>query len=246
MNGVRWSLVVGILAGLLTTSLASTNVPDDSQKQRVLVIGDSLMRAVSREFGKQVTDIAHVEPVFLVCLGSGLARLDLFDWHAKIEKLVRDNKPTAAMVFIGANDDQPMRTPGGVIQPGTEDWLAEYTCRIARAMDLLLDGGVEHLYWIGLPDMRDPKLQRCAILINQVVAKLVQSRPRVQLIDTTSMFSRKPGTFSPYIYKEDGMPLHVRDTAGVHLNRKGADILVRDLLPRILNDLPPPDKGETP
>jgi len=245
MSGLALRFAVCVLVGLSAVTTVPAETPGGVEKQRVLILGDSLMRSVSRSFRKQLADIEYVEPVFLVCLGSGLARLDLFDWHTRIEELVKENKPTAAIVFIGANDDQPMKTGKGIILPGTDDWSTEYSRRVARTMDMMLEGGVKRLYWIGLPDMRDPKLQRDSDMINQIAANQVRSRSKVRLIDTARMFSREPGKFSAYVYKEDGMPLHVRDPDGVHLNRKGADWLVGKILPYLLNDLPARKEGVT-
>jgi len=229
-RAVRLVIVAALILAPLSNHAAE-------HQQRVLVIGDSMMRAVSRSLQRALSEDDGIQPVYLVCLGSGLARLDLFDWHAKIGEMVEQHNPALALVFIGANDDQPMRTEDGILQPGTEVWTAEYQRRVSVAMDLLLKGGVKRLYWIGLPDMRDAKLQRAAQAINAGVRGLAEDRPSVHVVDTATMFSREAGTYSGYITRDNGMPLHVRDTKGVHLNRDGADILVNTLLPTLKRDL---------
>lgn len=218
----RRAIAAVLLTAVALTAGASTAVG----KERVLVFGDSLMKLVARSIEKKLDRNPEFESVAVVSIGSGLARLDLFDWESKIEQAVESARPKYAVAMIGANDDQPMMTDGGSVQLGSPAWLAEYQRRVDSIIRMLKEGGVEKIYWIGLPDMRDSELQREVQRINKIVAEKSRGNPAVEYIDTTKMFSNKLGEFSPYIIdKKTAMPIHVRAGDGVHLNRKGADML---------------------
>lgn len=221
---------VWILMGIMATQFVTAATAEE----RILIFGDSLMKLVSRSIEKQVDRDADIKAISIVSIGSGLARLDLFDWEAKISKAVKDFKPTVAVAMIGANDNQPMMTDSGTVQLGTPEWEAEYERRVGRMIEILTEGGVGEIYWIGLPDMRDSDLQKEVQRINSIVVKRARKNNAVEYIDTIKLFSRDPGKFSPYIIdKKTAMPIHVRASDGVHLNRKGADMLADMVVDRV-------------
>jgi len=203
-------------------------------QKNVLVFGDSLMKLVSRSIEKDMDRDPNMDAASIVSIGSGLARLDLFDWNAKIENAVSKINPSIAVAMIGANDNQPMKTDSGIVRLGTDAWKSEYRKRVAGIIDILSKGGVEKIYWIGLPDVRKEDLQQDLKTINAIIEQEANESSKVEFIDTREMFSMKKGEFSPYILnKKTGMPVHVRSSDGVHLNRKGADMLADVVLERI-------------
>lgn len=200
----------------------------------VLVFGDSLMKLVSRSIEKQMDRNPNLDATSIVSIGSGLARMDLFDWNGKIDNAVSKIKPRVAVVMIGANDNQPMRTDSGVVRLGTDSWKTEYQNRVTNVIDILTAGGVKKIYWIGLPDVRKDELQKDLMRINDIIIAAAKKNSEVEFIDTTEMFSIKKGQFSPYILdKKTGMPVHVRSSDGVHLNREGAEMLAGVVLEKI-------------
>ena len=221
-RSVRPSLKL-LCAGTLAL-LAGVSAAPAQGKRPVLIFGDSLMQLISRSVTKNLAAYPAVEPMPLVSIGSGLARLDLFDWPAKLQEKM-GARPEAAVVLMGANDNQPMKTDAGVVEMNTPGWSAEYARRVDTILQTLQAGGVKHLIWIGLPDMRDPGLQKDTREINRIVLAQTQGKSWVTFIDTVPLFSTTAGKFSPYIQKKDGMPLMVRSADGVHLNKDGADFI---------------------
>lgn len=191
-------------------------------------LGDSMMKAVGRAIRKQYAD-ADAEVEVLTSIGSGLARLDLFDWHAQAQAMMATHSPAMAFVMIGANDNQPMRTGAGVVDFGSPGWNVEYGRRVGKLMDLLLEGGKRRVVWIGLPRMREEKLDGDVRAMEQIVEQQAAARERVTYFSTLDLLSPASG-YKAYIIQENGMPLDVRSADGIHLNRNGAEYLAKLLL----------------
>jgi hypothetical protein len=231
--------------GALFVALALAAVSARAEPaRRVLIVGDSIMNLLARSMERALAGVPEIEATSFTSLGSGLARLDLFDWHGKIESLLREHRPDILVVMMGANDGQPMRTDAGVAAPDTPEWETEYARRVARVFDLAEAGGVKRVLWLELPDMREAKVQAHAERVNAIFRAEAARRPGVaRFIETRPVLSREPGQFSLYILQRDGMPLEVRSRDGIHLNRQGADRLAEVIVRLLKSDLP---EKETP
>jgi uncharacterized protein len=215
---LRPSVIRLVLAGLMTTTLAAPGAD-------VLIMGDSMMKMVARALKKECAQ-RELSVESLSSIGSGLARLDLLDWHAKVSSLVETNKPKMAFVMMGTNDNQPMQTGGGTLSFGGEGWNMEYGRRAGKLMDILVDGGVETVVWIGLPCMREKDLNADVKAISRIVDQQSAARPNVAFLSTYKRLSKR-GEYSAYIIQPSGMPLDVRAADGIHLNRNGAELVAK-------------------
>lgn len=211
-------------------SAALCNAGEGAANSPVLLIGDSMMRlpgmAVERELARTRPEVTART---FSGIGTGLARLDAFDWLGKISELCAEQKPKVAVVALGANDRQPMQLPDGrgISQPGTDEWNAEYAVRIANAMDLFIDNGCEKVIWLLLPPMRDPVVDRHAATLNEMATAAAQSRPHVTLFDVGSLVAdRRTGGFTERIIDpRTAAAVAVRERDGIHLSPQGARLL---------------------
>ncbi len=228
----RWAAAaVGLALALTPGARADVN--------RVLLMGDSIMVAGARSMEREIRRLAPAVRVHtFTSLGSGLARLDAFDWHAKFREMVEAHQPDTAVVMIGTNDSQPMMGRGETIRPGSPEWEAEYARRVGEAMDILITGGVNRIFWLELPDMREDRLQEETNLINRLGEREAKKRPQVTFHPTRPTLSLTPGTYSAWVRQPNGMPIEVRDRDGVHLNRPGADRLAAAVIPVVLGQAP--------
>lgn len=196
----------------------------------VLLTGDSMMKAIAPTFEMKLAG-AGFTVHSSAAIGTGLARLDLFDWHMQITSSVREYKPEIAIVMLGGNDNQPMRTESGIVPFGAAEWSAEYANRVGKFLDLMSTGGVKRIYWLEAPAMRDSQLNADVQIINQIARQEVAKRKQV-FFETRLLLSKTPaGAYSAYVIQANGMPLHVRLEDGMHLNRKGAEWLADRLIP---------------
>ena len=237
----RWlQLMAGVvLAGGFSMTVVAQSAPAAAPKagaakqQRILIIGDSLMKGLSPSLESELAKQPNVVTRACAAIGTGLARLDLYDWHAKLSEQAKDFKPDTAIVWIGGNDIQPLKKGDTVIVPGTPEWAAEYGQRVGLAMDILLGGGVKRIYWMELPDMRDSTQQANATTIRAIQEKEAKLRTEVTWMPVRTILSPTPGKYSDYVFVE-GLPQDVRASDGLHLNVKGAKFLSAKLAPDIV------------
>lgn len=215
------SLIIGAtICWLATSSIYAADV---------LAMGDSMMRTVARVMRRDMRR-QGIEVESAVTIGAGLARLDLFDWHAEAESAIRQHKAPTVVVMMGANDNQPLRTSAGVLPFNTPAWEVEYGRRVGQLMDLLLAGGAERIIWLGLPCMRESDLDRDVALMTRIVSQQAEARPAVSYFPTRQIFCPGDGSYSSYITLPNGMPLEVRSEDGIHLSRQGAEHLAGILM----------------
>ncbi len=222
-------LGMGIVLWALTLVMGAQAGPQGIGSP-VLMIGDSMMRlpgpSMERELAKHP---AGIQASTFAGIGTGLARLDAFDWMAKIDELCAERKPKVAVVALGANDRQPMELTGGssVVQPGTPEWDAEYSSRIGKSMDHLQAGGCERIIWLLLPPMRDPVADAFAKHINEMAVAAAATRPAVTLHDFSKMFAdRRTGGYAERVMDpKTAESIPVRERDGVHLSPEGARML---------------------
>ena len=222
---------------LAVTAALSFSMPSVSRAAEdapVLMMGDSMMRLLGIAMERELKEAGVQPAVSFSSLASGLARLDAFDWFAKVDALMKEYKPATVVVTLGANDRQTLKDmTGRVVQFGTPEWEREYALRLGRIMDELIKGGARRVIWLLLPDMRDPAQQEYAKFVNTLFVKeaAVETRKdKVVLFDMGPLLSRRPGIFSLYVMSPDGAALTVRDTDGVHLTNPGAKRVAQSLV----------------
>ncbi len=208
-------------------------------RQPTLMLGDSMMRLLGKAMEKELKK-AGFESTAFSSLGSGLARLDAFDWYTKIETMMKETKAVTVVVTLGTNDKQTLLDDkGNELQFGTAEWRVEYSQRIGRAMDTIIGNGAKHVIWLTLPDMKDPLDQVYAEIVNEVYQEqaAVESRKDiVVLYEMRSLISRTPGKYTSFIMSLQGEALTVRDQDGVHLTMTGAKIVAEALVKTFWKD----------
>jgi len=214
----RDRLGVWTVLGMLLVTVSSGYAVD------VIAMGDSMMRTMARVLRRDM-EAKGIQVESAVTIGSGLARLDLFDWHAEAQAVMQKHKAGTVVVMMGANDNQPMRTSAGIVPFQTPAWEMEYGRRVGQLMDLLLAGGAERVIWLGLPCMREAQLNQDVIWMSRIVAQQAESREAVIYYPTKPIFCAGDGSYSSYLSLPNGMPLEVRASDGIHLNRQGAEHL---------------------
>ncbi len=239
-NVTRWMwLMVMVLIGV--------GYQPAVQAEEVVVMGDSMMRTVARTLRRELRQ-HDVDVGIEVSIGSGLARLDVVDWHAQGVAAMARYQPRLVFVMMGANDNQAMRTGAGVLEFGMQAWNMEYGRRAGKLMDILLEGGARQVIWVGLPCMRDENLSQDVAAMGRLIAQQAEAREGVVYFPTIEIFCPDGDGYKSYITQENGMPLDVRSSDGIHLSRKGAEhlsqILVQTFLAQDTSDASPETNGK--
>ena len=226
----RWTLALLLFGGLA----ASAGAQAPAARSPVLLLGDSMMKMPSLAMERELQRIPGVQAVPFSGIGTGLARLDAFDWIAKMDALCAEHQPKVAVITLGANDRQPMQCGGGggIVQPGTPEWTAEYRRRIGLAMDHLIAGGCERVIWLLLPPMRDDRVSEFCQQVNELIIAEAASRPKVVAHDYRKLVAdRKTGGFTERrIDPKTAAAIRIRESDGIHLSLDGARMLAAALV----------------
>jgi hypothetical protein len=195
---------------------------DNADKLRLWAGGDSLGEYVGSQLLSPVADAELTEIQLDYHISTGLARPDYFDWPAQLSSVMDQDDPPEALVFmVGGNDNQNMSTADEILSTGSPEWLAEYRRRVTTVMDTPATA-TSHLYWIGLPPMRDRPRHDLAVEINQILAEEATARPWVTYVDIAELFSGPDGGYSSQIDDADGRQRVARAPDGVHITRTGS------------------------
>lgn len=200
---------------------------------RVLATGDSmvqplderLVRPVKRSGGAVRRDARP---------GTGITKPLELDWVRHARRQAKRHRPRATVVFLGANDAEPLRSASGPrVECCRRAWIDAYAERVARMMRSYRRGGAGYVYWLTLPTPRSDSLARRQAAINLALAQAhaAADPKRVRLVDTIPALS--PGNRYRRKVRYRGRTVVVRGRDGVHLTTAGARI-ARDLVVRAL------------
>ncbi len=178
-----------------------------------------------------------IKPLLDYHISTGLARPDAFNWPAQLQSQAKSFGPGAAVVMFGANDRQGLQTSSGKVywfgQPG---WTTEYRRRVREAIAALQDGGTRRIYWVGQPEMPDPKISRQLKVINDIYRTEAAKHPGVEYVDAWSLFANSSGDYAQYLPDASGDMQQVREQDGEHFTYAGGVRLASAVMALIKKD----------
>lgn len=216
-----------------TTTTAAPRVASATEPLDVWVGGDSMAQVFGESFVRLASDTGVIEPELDYRISTGLTRPDFFNWPAHFADVITSGDPEVMVVIFGANDAQGMELSTGVFQPFDEEWVAEYSSRVAFTMNQLTEGSDRLVIWVGQPVMRSGDFDARMNRLNEIYRENALGRDRVVYMDTRGLFSNSAGQYEAYLTALDGEVRNMRQQDGVHLSRAGGDLLadaVIDLL----------------
>ena len=231
---MRTKNISGLFACLIVFVLAFTVLAEPlAVKSPVLLVGDSMMKLPGGRMERELSKLPDVDVTLFAGIGTGLARLDAFDWLKKMRDLCAEVHPKVAVVVLGANDRQPIQADtGAILKPGTPEWSTEYSTRVGAAMDILINGGCETIIWLLLPPMKDPQVDKFAQYVNETIKEEAAKREQVLPYDFSPLVvDRKTGKYAERVLNpKTATMLRVRDIDGIHLGPDGAAALAKQLM----------------
>ena len=175
------------------------------------MFGDSLMGQISMGLGRLVRDDPRVHIDADYHVSTGLARPDVLDWPAYLAQQIPALNPEVVYLSFGGNDDQDMQlADGSRVSIHTTEWRAEYSRRVALAMDVAAQGD-RTVVWLGLPAERPERLHLVKDTMNEVAREQAAIRPRVVYIDLGAILTPDGGYRDDFTFP-DGSSVRVRET----------------------------------
>jgi len=203
-------------------------------KKTVLVTGDSMSMPLDAEVARRLAG-GSIRTLRDPHVGTGLSITGIVDWGKLSVNQVKNKKPDAIVVFIGANEGFPLKYAGRQVNCCGPAWAAAYATRARTLMNTYRQGGVARVYWLLLPGPRDPDRQKISKAVN--LADTVAAQPyraQVRLLDMSAIFT-------PDFRYRDAMSVGGQDTIvrrpdGIHLNDAGSAIAADEVLKALRAD----------
>ncbi|TMD09076.1 MAG: DUF459 domain-containing protein [Chloroflexi bacterium] len=197
---------------------AAPRVRTAADPLRLWVGGDSVAGFLCYE----MEAIAEHDPALAVRthfqISTGLSRPDYYDWPAHLAQDTASGNPEVVVLLVGANDDQPLETPGGgVADFATPEWVTEYGRRAGALMDQVRREG-RTVVWVGLPVMRAHDFGARMDVIDNAARRQAARRPGVLFLDSRPLFSDAGGAYAAYLPDDSGALTLMRAPDGVHLS----------------------------
>ncbi|MGL4207823.1 MAG: DUF459 domain-containing protein [Candidatus Adiutrix sp.] len=221
----------------LTLNLDDSNLNSEGEDNifnpaRVLLLGDSMMlEGLGPPLQRKLKNFEGLTVYRDGRYGTGLARLDVFDWLNYFEEMLVKYNPDLVVITLGANDTQDIINSQGKkrIHVATDEWNAVYLERVLSILQLA-EKHQSHVFWVGLPIMgREPYGVR-ALNINTVVAQACQDSPNGRFWDSWLSVADSDGKYAPFSVDKSGKPIRIRGKDNIHLTEKGGEIMAEKFL----------------
>ena len=190
---------------------------------RLAVFGDSLAIDLSRALER-----FYAEDPNLVVLGqgvssSGFVRDDYFDWNQALAGQIAEDSFDIAVVIIGINDRQEIRSNGQTYPALSDGWVAAYQSRLNSFLGQLRSAR-KPVVWLGLPPMSRTEYSGA---ISQISAlhRMAAFSGNAEFLDIYDRFIGEDGRYSAYGPDVNGQNALMRKDDGIHFSNAGSDKL---------------------
>ncbi len=201
-------------------------------------MADGLWGAMFRRLGKDKCLAEKIKLLRRARNGSGLTRLDQFDWVDEIGKIVEEFHPDLTVGSFGINDRQ------GIVEKDRRAVAYPSAAYDVRYTELVVDviraalaqGG--SMVIVGLPVMMEADANSDALAKNKIfeaAIKQVGSDKATYVQPWTS--GANPDVFKPYLPNARNSMVMVRAPDGIHFTRTGYDMVMDAIFPSILASL---------
>lgn len=166
---------------------------------------------------------------------SGLARPEFYDWAAALPKIHERREIDIAVILLGSNDGQDIRTVSGPIPFSTPEWASTYAQRVDDIISLLKNKSIA-IYWVELPPMGPAPLEAEAGYI-ATIQRDRALREKVRYAETRKVFSDVNGRYTDQGADPTGKVTRLRSRDGIHFLKSGNNKLAMMVLEAIRRDI---------
>ena len=243
MKFLRYCVSAVLAAALATCAAASpSSATPEGSAIRIAFVGDSmadgLWGALFRRLGKDKCVAEKVKLIRRAKNGTGLTRLDQFNWIDEIGALAEEQNPDLFVGSFGINDRQPIvETDKTRTDVGTPAFDARYSAIVQDAVRHAIAKGGSMLI-VGLPIILDPEANADAQAKNKIFVAAVAAvgSPRAAYAPPWSSQSGAD-EYKPYLPNAKGNMVQARASDGIHFTTFGYDLVMDAVYPSILASL---------
>jgi esterase/lipase superfamily enzyme len=203
------------------------------QPRRVLLVGASSMQfAIGQALETQL--LGAYENLVVRRVGkasTGLSRPDGFNWPARLEQLLDEDRPDLVIVNFGGNDAQNIPLSRSQrIEFGSDAWNRVYAERVADFVTRIRARGAQAVM-IGMPIMRSEKFSDRMRRLNEITQSATLATGGIYL-DQWDLASTPDGKYRERV-EEGGRSRPMRVEDGIHYTEAGGRYVVARLLLRL-------------
>lgn len=191
---------------------------------RILFAGDSMMQGVAPIVISKATKL-YPKGYFsdLSKPSTGLTVKRYFDWPTKIKDEIGQRHFDTVVIFLGPNDPWDIMEGGKRYIFPSEEWVQKYRARVVEVLEYSKSKGV-HVIWIGLPNMRNDRIRKGAIVENQVFHEET-ARYGYDYLSTEEILGSLDEPFSRHINHPSKGKVAVRAEDGIHFTPEGLRLI---------------------
>ena len=222
--------------------------PDDTtviaDTKRILIIGDAMSGGMGAGLARAIGDDPQYEVVNRFNEASALSRPDRYDWAASIPKIMDGKDFSVAVVLIGLNDRQDIRTDTARYAFNTPEWIAAYKANVDAVIDALLAQNVK-VIWLGEPPMGDPGYDADMQIITALQKERAVAKG-INFVDLRASFLGADGGYTERGPDENGIDRKLRESDGVTFLKMGNSRLGQIVFGAIKNGVDTPVNAPVP
>ena len=214
---------------------AFSYIGEAQETYQIFVFGDSLAAGLFSGMSRMAEGDLRIAIDGRFKDDSGLARPEFYDWAAALPKIQERREMDIAVILIGSNDGQDIRSISGHIPFSTPEWASTYAQRLDSIISFLKSQGVA-IYWVELPPMGPAPLEAEA----QYVATIQRdraTREKVRYIETRKTFSDVNGKYTDQGTDPNGTVMRLRARDGIHFLKSGNNKLASLVLQALRRDI---------
>ncbi|MFD1259419.1 SGNH/GDSL hydrolase family protein [Entomomonas asaccharolytica] len=185
--------------------------------QKVFFVGDSLMQGVAPHAMRSLLKVHGIESINLSKQSTGLSYPRFYNWPQMARETFSKNPDIKLMVvFMGPNDpwDFPVVRGKRFLKFNTPEWEGVYRARIQQLINAATDHGAQVL-WIGVPNMKDTKLNVGVIKLNKIYQSQVTIAGQ-RYIPSNDLLGMQDDQFVKFLRIPNRGNVTLRTDDGVH------------------------------
>ena len=200
--------------------------------ERILFAGDSMMQGIAPLL---IRKLKATHPEWLLRNESqestGLTVKRRLDWVEKIKQEIVQHRLSTVVVFLGPNDPWDIYERKQVTRFPSPEWEALYRARVSEICEFAKERKV-HLIWVGLPVMKEKRVQRGAVVQNPIFRETMKQYG-FDFVSTEALIGRVDEPYVRHAIDASGKKINLRADDGIHFSPQGLQRIASAVLETI-------------